>query len=225
MSWKSGTELLRRTDVKITLWYVFTFLASGLIIGILLYLVMEHQLLREIDRFILDETNQLAEIVLKNPEDQELLRRYERETMARRYYPFFFRVLSEEGQSVYQSPGFEEIQTPSREKVLANVREGRKTREDIPSVDGKRLFRVVSTPVTRDGRLVFIIQLGTHLDFVRKSLLSFTWSLVAILPVVLILSALGGWVLARRSLSPIGYIASMTQSITSENLGERLALR
>jgi heavy metal sensor kinase len=36
---------------------------------------------------------------------------------------------------------------------------------------------------------------------------------------------MGGWILARRSLSPIGYIASKTQSITSRNLSERLTLR
>jgi heavy metal sensor kinase len=40
-----------------------------------------------------------------------------------------------------------------------------------------------------------------------------------------VLGSLGGWILARRSLSPIGYIASKTQSITSENLGERLVSR
>ena len=50
-------------------------------------------------------------------------------------------------------------------------------------------------------------------------------SLLLTLPIVLILGSLGGWVLARRSLSPIGYIASKTQSITSENLSERLASR
>jgi heavy metal sensor kinase len=36
---------------------------------------------------------------------------------------------------------------------------------------------------------------------------------------------MGGWVLARRSLSPIGYIASKAQSITSQNLSERLKQR
>jgi heavy metal sensor kinase len=41
----------------------------------------------------------------------------------------------------------------------------------------------------------------------------------------LILGSLGGWILARRSLAPIGYIASKAQSITSQNLNERLNLR
>jgi heavy metal sensor kinase len=48
---------------------------------------------------------------------------------------------------------------------------------------------------------------------------------LAVLPIILVLGALGGWVLARRSLSPIGYIASKAQSITSQNLSERLTPR
>jgi len=36
---------------------------------------------------------------------------------------------------------------------------------------------------------------------------------------------LGGWFLARKSLSPIGYIASKAQSISSNNLSERLIPR
>jgi heavy metal sensor kinase len=225
MSWKSRTKLLRRTDLKITLWYVFTFLLSILIIGAFLYLGLERQLLKDIDRFILDETNELAELILQNPKGQDLLRTFDEEVVVRRYYPFFFQILDERARSVYRSRGFEEIRYPSYEKVLTNAAAGKKTRVDIYSLDKKRLFRVVSTPLIKEGRLIFIIQLGTHLDFVRRSLLNFVGSLLAVIPIVLILGSLGGWILARRSLSPIGYIASKAQSITSENLSERLASR
>ncbi len=225
MSWKSRTKLLRRTDVKITLWYVFSFLVSVLIIGVLLYLVMENQLLKDIDRFILDETNELAELILQNPKGQDLFRKFEEEATVRRYYPFFFQILDERGQPVFHTKGFEAIQYASYRKVLSNAGAGKKTRVDIYSADRKRLFRVVSTPLMNEGRLISIVQLGTHLDFVRKSLHDFIGSLVAVIPIVLILGSLGGWILARRSLSPIGYIASKAQSITSEKLSERLASR
>ncbi len=225
MSWKSRAKLLRRTDVKMTLWYVFTFLASVLIISVLLYFVMEHQLLKDIDRFILDETNELAELVLKNPTDEAVFRKFEEDAVVRRYYPFFFQILDARAQPVYRTKGFEEVRSPSYEKVLSNALAGRKTRVDAYSLDRKRVFRVVSTPLFREGRLIAILQLGTHLDFVRRGLRTFIGSLFAALPIVLVLGSLGGWILARRSLSPVGYIASKTQSITSENLGERLASR
>jgi heavy metal sensor kinase len=67
--------------------------------------------------------------------------------------------------------------------------------------------------------------LGTHLRFVRKNLSHFRSNILIALPIILILGALGGWILARRSLSPIGYIVSKAQNITSENLSQRLTQR
>jgi heavy metal sensor kinase len=225
MFWKSGTRLLRRTDVKMTFWYVFTFLVSLVIIGIFLYVGLERQLLKEVDRFILDETTELGEILRKASADLTLFQRFENEAATRKYYPFFFQILDDQGKLIYRSKGFDEIQYPPFEKVVNNARIGKRTREDISFSGQKRLLRVVSTPLIEKGRLIYIIQFGTHLYFVKKSLSNFKNSLMAALPIVLILGALGGWVLARRSLSPIGYIASKTQSITSENLNERLASR
>jgi len=49
--------------------------------------------------------------------------------------------------------------------------------------------------------------------------------MIAALPIVLVLGTLGGWVLARKSLSPISYITSKTKRITSSNLDERLVPR
>jgi heavy metal sensor kinase len=49
--------------------------------------------------------------------------------------------------------------------------------------------------------------------------------MLAAFPIILVLGSLGGWILTRRSLSPIGYIASKAKSITSNNLSERLATR
>ena len=59
----------------------------------------------------------------------------------------------------------------------------------------------------------------------RKNLSHFRDNILTALPIILVLGSLGGWVLARRSLSPIGYIASKAQNITSQNLSERLTPR
>jgi heavy metal sensor kinase len=136
-------------------------------------------------------------------------------------YPFFFQILDDQGKLIYRSRGFDGIQYPPFEKVVSNARIGKRTREDISFSSQKKLLRVVSTPLIEEGRLLYIIQFGTHLYFVKKSLSNFKINLMAALPIVLILGALGGWVLARRSLLPSA-ILLQTQSITSENLSERL---
>jgi heavy metal sensor kinase len=222
---KIGTHFYRRTDVKMTLWYIFTFLISILIISAFLYIRLNHQLIKEVDRFLLDETKELSEAIARNPKEAETLADFETKVMGRSYYSIFFRVLNENGEPLYISKGFKEIGYGSNDKVLVNARNGKETRENVGSREEEGPFRVLSTPLYKGERLAYIIQLGTRLEFVRRSLLNLASNLLATWPILLILSALGGWILVKRSLSPIGYIASKAESITSKNLSERLTPR
>ncbi len=111
------------------------------------------------------------------------------------------------------------------EKVMSLARKGRNNIEKIHSPGRRRPFRFISAPLYRDGKLAYIVQLGTHLRFIRKSLSGFKRNILAAFPIVLVLGSFGGWILARRSLLPIGYIVSKTQSITTKNLNERLIQR
>ena len=208
-----------------TLWYILTFLVSALIICGFLYLRLRHQLIKEIDRFILDETKELADVLSGNPKETAALKNFEIGVMTRTYYPIFFRVLDENGAPLYISKNFKDIEYGAKDEVLTNAKSGQETREEIRIPGRKRPFRIINTPFYAEGKLIYIIQLGTHLHFVRKSLSNFKNNILTALPIILILGALGGWVLVRRSLSPIGYIVSKAQSITSQNLSERLIPR
>ena len=224
MSWKIGDKFYRRTDFKMTLWYVLTFLLSALIICSFLYLRLKHQLIKEVDRFIIDETKEVAAVFSRNPEEIDFLMRFEDEVMARKYFPFFFQVLDQDGKPLYTSGGFREIGYAPRDRVLVNARNGKETREKIRS-PRRTPYRIISTPVYRNGKLTEIIQLGTHLRFVRKGLIAFRSNMLLAIPIMLLLGTVGGWILARRSLSPIGYIALKAQHITNKNLNERLVPR
>jgi two-component system heavy metal sensor histidine kinase CusS len=225
MSLKIGAKFYRRTDVKMTLWYILSFSVSALLICIFLYFSLRHQLLKEIDQFLLDETEEMEMVLSRKPSETEFLMRFEDEVMARKYYPFFFQILDDEGKPLYVSKEFREMEYVAHDRVLTNARNGKNTMEEIHSPGRRRTFRLISTPVYKDGKLAEIIQLGTHLRFVRKNLSHFKNNILVALPIILVLGALGGWVLARRSLSPIGYIAAKAQSITSQNLSERLTPR
>jgi heavy metal sensor kinase len=150
---------------------------------------------------------------------------FEDEVMARKYYPFFFQVLNKDGKPLYISKEFRETRYVPNDGVLTNARNGKETREEIRSPGRRRTFRIITTAVYKNGELAEIIQLGTHLRFVKKNLVHFRNNILVAIPILLILGAMGGWVLARRSLSPIGYIASKAQSISSQNLSERLTQR
>jgi heavy metal sensor kinase len=190
-----------------------------------LYLALRHRLLKEIDQFLLDETKEMERVLSKEPKETYFLIRFEDEVMARKYYPFFFQILDKKGKPFYVSKEFREIGYVANDRVLADARNGKETREEIHSSERRETFRLISTPVYKNGELTEIIQLGTHLYFVRQNLSHFRNSILAVFPVILVLGTLGGWILARRSLSPIGYIASKAESISSQNLSERLTPR
>jgi heavy metal sensor kinase len=225
MSLKIRGKFLRRTDVKLTVLYVLTFFLSTLIICGFLYFRLKHQLVKEVDRLLLDETDELFEVFIQDPKRDVPLKNFEMEVATRTYYPIYFRILDQDGASLYISEGFKKIKYTFSDKIMADARNGKKTRESVRSPVRRTPYRIVTTPVYRDGSLAYVIQAGTHLRFVRKSLSHFKRNILAVFPIILVLGSLGGWILARRSLSPIGYIASKAQSITSESLGERLTLR
>ena len=225
MSSKTGTKFYRRTDVRVTLWYVITFLVSALIICGFLYYRLQRQLIREIDRFLLDEAKELTGVLSRNPNDEGVLRNFESGLTPRTYYPIVFRILDKDSVPVYTSKGFKEIDYASDDKILADTRKGEIVRESTYAPGKARPFRIVSSPVYSQEKLTHIIQMGTDLYLVRKSLSNFRENILAALPIILVLGALGGWWFARRSLSPIGYIASKTHSITDKNLSERLTPR
>ena len=219
---KIGAKFYRRTDVKMTLWYIFTFLVSALMICIFLYLSLRHQLLKEIDQFLLDETQEMERVLLREPSEKNFLMRFEDEVMTRKYYPFFFRILDGNGELIYISKEFQEMGYLSGKKVLINASSGKETREEVHAIKQEKPFRIISTPFFKEGKLAYIIQIGTPLHFLKKNLSAFRNHILTALPIILILGSLGGWMLARKSLLPIGYIVSKAQSITSQNLSERL---
>jgi len=222
MSLKTRGKFLRRTDVKLTLLYIFTFFLSALIICGFLYLRLKHQLIREVDRLLLDEADELSEVLNQDPKGDAQIKSFEVGVVTRTYYPICFKVLDRDGVTLYVSKGFKEIEYTYSDKIAANVRNGKKTKENVRSPGRGIPYRMVNTPVYRDGSLAYIIQLGTHLRFVRKSLSNFKGNILAVFPIILVLGSLGGWILARKSVSPIGYVASKTKTITSKTLSERL---
>jgi heavy metal sensor kinase len=209
----------------LTLWYVFTFFLSVLVIFGFLYFRLKHQLIKEIDRILHDEADELSEILSQDQKGTGTIRDFERGVTVRTYYPLYFRILKADGSWFYISKNFNEIQYSPRDKWMPNFKEGNEIWEEVRPPGRRRTFRMIYFPIYKGGKLAYVIQVATHTRFVRKSLSHFKGNLLTAFPIVLVLGSLGGWVLARRSLAPVGYIASKARSITSNNLDERLATR
>jgi heavy metal sensor kinase len=222
MFWRIGAKFFRRADIKMTLWYIFTIFVSFLIIGAFIYLRLDHKFIKEVDRFLLDEGEELAGVLSKDDHGVDSIKRFENEVAVRKYYPFFFRILNKTGDLVYSSRDFGKILYNLDGRVLVNAKNGKKTRENVRS-SGR--YRIITTPLPIGGKLTYIVQIGTNLKFAKKSLYNFGGNLLIIFPILLVSGSLGGWFLARKALSPIGYMVSTTRNITSTNLSDRLVPR
>jgi heavy metal sensor kinase len=68
----------------------------------------------------------------------------------------------------------------------------------------------------------YIIVVGTSLEPMDEELESLRGILAYVIPLALLMAGLGGWFLARRSLSPVVAMADRARKIGVENLSERL---
>jgi heavy metal sensor kinase len=116
-------------------------------------------------------------------------------------------------------PGAREL--PLSEEALRNARQGRATFETLEQVEPYPV-RVLTVPVMRGGRPVRVIRVGSSLRNVAETRTRFLLVMGGLLPVGLLLAGLGGWVLARRALSPVGRMADAARRISAERLAERV---
>lgn len=86
-----------------------------------------------------------------------------------------------------------------------------------------RPVRVLAWPATVDG-LALVIRVGRPESAVRAEVSRLLLVLGLGLPLAVLLSAVGGSLLARRALAPVTAMADRAQGITAERLHERLPL-
>jgi heavy metal sensor kinase len=150
---------------------------------------------------------------------------YEEDVSVRESYPVYARVLRADGRVIAVSRRFPEIAYhPNQKKQERIGRDGRYF--ETVKVPGRRTpFRVGTFRLSIDKKIDCIVQMGIRLSRMRKTVSNFRENILTAIPIVLVLGSVGGWLLARRSLSPIAHITEKTRRITASNLGERLRPR
>jgi len=226
MSSREGTKFYKRADFKLTLWYVFTFAVTILIIFSFIYVRLEHYLLKEIDGFLEDESRVFVSELSENRMNiNEAMNDYEQDVFVRKSYPVHIRILKTDGRVILASKSSAEVAYPidqEDQEKLRRIGTERRYLETV-NVSGRRTpFRVLSFRVSIDGKTDYIVQIATRMRRMRRILSNFRDNLLTAIPIVLVLGATGGWFLARRTLSPIAHITAMARRITASNLGERL---
>ena len=112
---------------------------------------------------------------------------------------------------------------PLSAKAHDNAKRGQPTFETMTIGSGPtKSFRVLTLPVVRNGATVNIVQVAMSLENVEAARSRFLLVLLILAPVALAASALGGWFLARRALTPVDAMVDAARRIEAEDLSQRL---
>jgi hypothetical protein len=142
MSSKAGTKFYKRTDFKVTLWYVFTFAVTTMIIFSFIYVRLEHHLIKEIDRFLEDELREFNSEISENRMDiNQAMRDYEEDIVVREIYPIYVRTLTADGRVIAASKNFEGIVFPIDQAALGSIGIGMKYFRSITMPGRRTPFR------------------------------------------------------------------------------------
>ncbi len=138
------------------------------------------------------------------------------------YYMYFFLP---NGQPLSQTPmggGSPLGNAPAKAARKVAVNTSHKTETTVNGRGGP--YRVTTVPLEFAGRQVYG-QIAAPLHDVQRQVDSLKWTLVYIAGVLLIISAIGGWILSGRALKPVDEITRRAQQITANDLSQRLDIK
>jgi len=132
------------------------------------------------------------------------------------------RILSSDG-TVLQSVGpYQNLSVDSKSIQNANARISSFSTISLNDSDP---IRVYTAPIVENQNIIGVIQVMQSLRTLHETMDRLLLVLLISIPVLLIVSALSGYFLAARALSPIDQITQTAQRISTEDLSARLNLQ
>jgi heavy metal sensor kinase len=207
---------------RLTLWYSGVLLATLLCVSALSYSVLAWNLGDDIDRSLLTVAAVVRDTGATDPFSPE---RDLRDALGRETFDHF---------SLFAAPGVLPPRRPpwlsSRQalplspEARQNAAHGRATFETITLPDTQEV-RVVTLPVVRQGHVADVVQVGMSLTVRDRALRRYLQTLLVLVPIVLVLAATAGKLMARKALGPVDQISRAARRITAEELGNRVQVR
>jgi len=213
-------QALRSIRLRLTLWYVLLLAVILAAFSTGIYLTLRHNLSANLDDALQNRTTILLEIVQYTDG---------RPTLAGLVPPVdpnagehFVRVYDAKGAVTFDNSmeaGDVAIDTVAVESALAGRAGG--GRVDV----GDETMRVQVVPISRNGKIDGVLEVGLSEDDVSDTLRALILILTVAYPATLIVASLGGLFLASRALSPIGKLTSVARRISAQDLSQRLDMR
>ena len=212
---------LRTLRGRLTLWYSTVFGGLLLVLGAMSFVSLDRALRDNLD----DSLVSAARTIAASSGDREASNLAE--TLESLLGPAlaerFFQLLDPLGRP---DPRLTTRRRPALAlsvSALRNAEQGRETFETIVLPGAASEVRLLTWPVLSGGRLVNLVQVAMPLERVEAARSRFLWVRLALAPLALAATALGGWFLAGRALRPVDAMVANARRISSEDLSLRLA--
>ncbi len=217
--------------VQLTLWYTGIFVVLLLLIGIVLYLRLQSELIETYDGPLKVRTEQLTNDITDdngtiNSDDiaQEmfLLEHSTLKQNARNAdvnFGALVRILNTTGQLIYMTPAFRVLQVPSLS--VTQPLHGTPWQGTVTTTNGY-LVRLYSVRLMNNSTPYGVIQVGQTLTPLNTSLRKVVQELLLIAPFALILGIIGSYWLAARAFIPIRHLTRIAEDISAGDLHSRV---
>ena len=208
---------------RLTVWYALIFSVAMAVVFLAFYLLTQQSLLSHTDTAIAAHNEKIVEIISQENTTMNQSFINETEVFAQQFseMPGMLLIIGDPyGKILYRSQGIganKAVVTDLLEKS-ANIIRPTFVNRNI----GTTPLRFGVFPAERNGQLQAIVLMGQPMDVIQNSLNTLILTLISVYLGLLVLTVSGGFLLARKALSPIAQVSKQLKKISAENLKERV---
>ncbi len=210
--------MLDSVRTRLTLWYAGVLAVSLIVFAVLVYYAAARIFYARQDESLRSTAETVASAYVQELDEEGSVAKANDVVLAQMVFPNrYVEVVNPEGRMVAWSSNLNAhpINVPP-EKLT----EARQLRVSFVAQNG---LRVAVVPLSPDPkRQLGFALVAEPLNVIEESLRRLRRAFVAGVPLILLLASLGGYFLARKSLSPIALMSEQTRRITAEKLSSRL---
>jgi signal transduction histidine kinase len=200
---------------KLTLWNTLVMLAASVVTLVALREGLRWMLLKELHVALEDEAFELALLARQQyATTQDLFDELARTSAGHARHGWFLQVVAPDGHSLWQSPNTPAALQHGPRSPLLRVRGDEAAAFHFAE-------RSIHSRLLPECRL----RVGTSLEFIQQDVANVTRMFVPVLLGVILLSPLGGYILAGRATAPLQQVIATTRTLHPARLEERLVLR
>lgn len=205
---------------RLAVWYVLALTFTLTTFAALLYVWLAQTLYRHHDAELRADAVRLARLLGTVPVSQEPIAQALRDADS---VPGMVMVRGEHGDLMYRSPLFQ-VAEPGigRHEALVHAAMQAPSRPEFFTVTLEQLglVRFICTPI--QGPHSAYLQIGNPLGDVPTTLHAVAAASIVLVPIIVIVTSVGGWLIAGRALAPLSAIDSALREIQATDLSKRV---